>query len=149
MFIRGPWILDGKLPETGNILHKEIRNSFSSLGELSNIYLRSYSHFLKYPWMTIIFFEYVPVFPCTMDWMLKYGLNAFGAVISYINVGKLPERGKWVSNFFVQYFSSLGELSNQYSRSTYKHSQKTRENIQVGFEYFPVFFVLSFASIFI
>ena len=69
MFIRGPWILDGKLPETGNILHKEIRNSFSSLGELSNIYLRSYSHFLKYPWMTINFFGI-----CT-SFSLYHGLN--------------------------------------------------------------------------
>ena len=56
MFIRGPWILLGKRPETIYKMHTEIRNSFSSLGAVSNIYLRNYSHFLKYPRITITFF---------------------------------------------------------------------------------------------
>ena len=81
----------GKLPERGKILHTEIRNSFSSLGELSNIYLRNYSHFLKYPRITItFFFEYVPVFtifPWTVDRMLKCGLNAFGAGKAWMILG--------------------------------------------------------------
>ena len=71
MFIRGPWILLGKRPETIYKMHTEIRNSFSSLGAVSNIYLRNYSLFLKYPRATItFFFEYVPVFPCTVVFML-------------------------------------------------------------------------------
>ena len=40
-------------------------------------------------------------------------------------------------------------LSTGIHRPTDTHSQNTWENNQVGFEYIPVFFVLSFAWIFV
>ena len=60
----------------------------------------------------------------------------------YIQKKKIHETWKTVKY-------SKKKKSTGINGSTYKHSQKTRENNQVGFEYVPVFFVLSFASIFI